>query len=58
MILGLERDWGKWPGWFASLSTAQQATLLGEYRARLHEAKVRRLKAAAQGATAKGPRRG
>lgn len=36
MILAVEREWGKWPGWLASLGEQEAARLLGEWRAR-HE---------------------
>ena len=37
MILEIEREWSKEPGWFSGLDSGQQALLLGEYRARVRE---------------------
>lgn len=34
MILTIEREWGKEPGWFAALDHEAQVQLLAEYRLR------------------------
>jgi len=32
LILGIEREWGKHPGWFAGLSREQQVLLMADHR--------------------------
>ena len=32
MILRIERDWGKYPGWFATLEKPAQVRLFADYR--------------------------
>lgn len=34
MILGIEREWGKEPGWFDTLTREQQTRLLADWRVR------------------------
>ena len=42
MILAIEREWGKAPGWLATLDESTATRLLGEYRARHEKAKPKR----------------
>ena len=44
MVLDIEREWGKWPGWFGTLPPLQRATLLGLNRAKQAEAREREAK--------------
>jgi hypothetical protein len=41
MILRIERDWAKYPGWFATLPKADQVRLFADYRIEHEDPKER-----------------
>jgi hypothetical protein len=43
----IERSWGKWPGWFESLTREQQADIMADYMLTTEERKKAARKQAA-----------
>jgi hypothetical protein len=59
-VLDIERSWGKWPGWFATLDVEDQALLLADRKIEVKQIQEARRKAKASQRIAqiKGPRHG